>query len=327
MTLNAQNLYIVHPHFKPVISAQSQIFHNSSGGKKNRGPRVTCAVGVLNFYSVMCRRSKDFKQMAHFLRNCHPRYLNPHYMRAVIVNPALIATRYVCTSTAYKKDYNGKNVSSGQILKMRFMLSSQLMSNIVQLLIASNQTNFRNPGANYNNSPTLTKYMEVLEKHADLQTPADLEKANLDQSHFRPENALDAMLYHYHLAISTLTASGDKTVKKFDVCDQRFPLSSLWKQVEDDRKRQSINVKSALPIFWTPQHIHESLAKGEYDWRFIMWPKAIKGVEPPPPGLAPEKNSATPGKLNGQKFFTCIKIVIEFLPIFLFRIVTPRPKQ
>ena len=289
---------------KPYNAADCQVFHISerlTSTKSGKNPSVKnhCALGVLVFYTTMCRRYSDFKLMSEFIRSCPTRYLNPHYLRAIIVNPGNIATRYVCQNGAYTSTFNADKIRAGAMLKMRLLMSSALMSDIVRLLLKANKGSWNDPETRYPGSPTHQVYMDMIQSEEARSKAANLNKAALSSSHFEPHTALDAMLFQYPLAFCTLTVKGEQRQSYEGACNQAFPLAHLWcKSVM--KGKYSVGFKQLIPKIWHPSFIHDAMSKGEYNWRFIQWPvvPTDKAIEKPPYGLLPNKNPTTPGKLH-----------------------------
>ena len=285
------------PHAdRPVVEADQIIFHKLGRGTHGEASRFIPAVSVLNFYTIMCGRSINFNSLKEFVRSCEERYLNPHYLRAVVVNPAVIPARYTATTQAYQHHFGVQKIRSSSAAKMRMWVSSLIMSNIVNLIISSNKTKWQNPNTCYPKNRVFCHYMDIIQKKEQRKLPkfANLNKALLDSGIFVPAVAMDAVLFHYPVAFSTLTVSGGEYTED-EVCNQKFPLASLWEVDE-----RNIDIDGEFPETWLPSVIHTAMAKNQCNWSFLLWPtnNLNSWVGHPPYGIAPMKDPTTPGEFD-----------------------------
>ena len=309
------------------ISGDSQVFHIAKRPTASK-LKCFCVVGVLNFYMIMCRRTSDFCRIHPFLSYAPKRYLNPHYLRAVIVNPAVLVAKYVGANSHYKNFTGTEEKPASFFVRMRFWVSSTLVSDMVDLIIDANRAGWDDKDKMYPNNPELKKFREYLNSLED-DYRCNIETPNLDKQRFVPETALDTVLFQYPLAFCTLTIGG-KDVQKFEdykIGDYRFPLKYMWLDCNNDFKP----VRS-IPEHWLPSKLHESLSRGDLRWTYIQWKdvklshKEMSELKTKPRMVAEKKSPITPGKTSWPTKSSKLSIWI-LLIFYLLNVATAQMRQ
>ena len=226
------------------------------------------------FIAVMSRARQGYKIMREFISKAPARYLDPVYMQATIVKPALNIAIHVTTGATL--EINPKRILAGRKLQMQLYISYRVMRDIVCTILS--ETEKGRLDDNFLEQEHLDKWMASFDGEQKIYSYSDSvdPSQEISTAFFKPATHIDACFVMFpHLVETVKLGKGEPfQERRLRSFAPAFKLQDLWTNLNEEGPRPE--PLAHWPWTWTFQHSIDDLRDGRYTWTIIPQLVSVK---------------------------------------------------